>query len=29
VPSYPKYHWAYLNGQRVVVDNQHTVVAVY
>jgi Protein of unknown function (DUF1236) len=29
VPSYPKYHWAYLNGQRVVVDSHHTVVAVY
>lgn len=30
VPSYPKYRWAYLNGQRVVVDaNTHTVVAVY
>ena len=29
VPSYPKYHWAYLNGERVVVDANHTVVAVY
>jgi hypothetical protein len=29
VPSQPKYHWAYLNGQRVVVDSRHTVVAVY
>jgi len=30
VPSYPKYRWAYLNGQRVVVDaNTHAVVAVY
>jgi hypothetical protein len=30
VPSYPKYRWAYLNGQRVVIerDNSH-VVAVY
>src|SRR5690349_3024163 len=30
VPRYPKYRWAYLNGQRVVVDaNTHSVVAVY
>ncbi|MGZ6012379.1 MAG: DUF1236 domain-containing protein [Caulobacteraceae bacterium] len=29
VPSYPKYHWAYLNSQRVVVDDNHNVVAVY
>ena len=30
VPSYPKYRWAYLNGQRVVIDNDtHNVVAVY
>jgi len=30
VPSNPKYRWAYLNGQRVVVETQgHHVVAVY
>lgn len=30
VPDYPKYRWAYLNGQRVVIDNDsHKVVAVY
>src|SRR4051794_22806159 len=30
VPSYPKYRWAYLDGHRVVVDNDtHAVVAVY
>lgn len=30
VPSYPKYRWAYLNGERVVVDTDtHNVVAVY
>jgi hypothetical protein len=30
VPSYPKYRWAYLNGQRVVVDaDTRAVVAVY
>jgi len=30
VPDYPKYRWAYLNGQRVVIDNDsHEVVAVY
>jgi hypothetical protein len=30
VPSYPKYSWAYLNGDRVVIDNDnHNVVAVY
>jgi hypothetical protein len=30
VPDYPKYSWAYLNGQRVVIDNDnHKVVAVY
>lgn len=30
VPSYPKYSWAHLNGQRVVIDNDsHRVVAVY
>ncbi len=30
VPHYPKYRWAYLNGQRVVIDNDsHKVVAVY
>ena len=29
VPSYPKYHWAHLNHERVVVDDNHNVVAVY
>jgi hypothetical protein len=29
VPKYPKYHWAYLNSERVVVDDNHNVVAVY
>ncbi len=30
VPDYPKYSWARLNGERVVVDNDtHKVVAVY
>jgi hypothetical protein len=30
VPSYPKYRWAYLDGRRVVIDNDtHAVVAVY
>jgi hypothetical protein len=29
VPSYPKYHWAYLNNERVVVDDSHNVVAIY
>jgi hypothetical protein len=30
VPDYPKYSWAHLNGQRVVIDNDtHKVVAVY
>lgn len=30
VPKYPKYRWAYLNGQRVLVDTDtHTVVAIY
>jgi hypothetical protein len=30
VPNYPKYHWARLNGQRVVVETEsHKVVAVY
>jgi hypothetical protein len=29
VPKYPKYHWAYLNDERVVVDDNHNVVAVY
>ena len=29
VPRYSKYHWARLNGQRVVVDDGHKVVAVY
>ncbi len=29
VPSYPKYHWAYLNNERVVVDDNHNVVAIY
>jgi hypothetical protein len=29
VPNYPKYHWAYLNNERVVVDDNHNVVAVY
>jgi hypothetical protein len=29
VPSYPKYHWAYLNHERVVVDDNHNVVAIY
>jgi hypothetical protein len=29
-PNYPKYHWARLNGQRVVVEtDSHKVVAVY
>jgi hypothetical protein len=29
VPNYPKYHWAHLNNERVVVDDSHNVVAVY
>ena len=30
VPNYPKYRWAMLNGQRVLVDTDtHAVVAVY
>ena len=29
VPNYPKYHWAHLNNERVVVDDNHNVVAVY
>lgn len=30
VPSYPKYRWAYLDGHRVVIDNDtQNVVAVY
>lgn len=30
VPQYPKYHWAYLDGHRVVIDTDtHKVVAVY
>ncbi|HYE43038.1 MAG TPA: DUF1236 domain-containing protein [Caulobacteraceae bacterium] len=30
VPSYPKYRWAYINGQRVVIDaDTRTVVAIY
>ena len=30
VPSNPKYRWAYLNGQRVVVETEgHHVVAIY
>jgi hypothetical protein len=29
VPKYPKYHWAHLNNERVVVDDNHNVVAVY
>ncbi len=30
VPSYPKYRWAYLNGERVVIDTDtHNVVAIY
>src|SRR5436190_17857600 len=30
VPSYPKYRWAFVDGHRVVIDNDsHEVVAVY
>ncbi len=29
VQGYPKYHWARLNDERVVVDDNHTVVAIY
>ena len=29
VPDYPRYHWAYLDGRRVVVDDSHRVVEVY
>ena len=30
VPSYDRYRWAYIDGQRVVVDARtHSVVAVY
>jgi len=30
IPDYPKYHWAYLDGHRVVVDSKtNNVVEVY
>jgi hypothetical protein len=29
VQGYPKYHWARLNDERVVVDDDHNVVAIY
>jgi hypothetical protein len=29
VPRQPKYHWARLNDERVVVDDNHNVVAIY
>ena len=29
VPDHPRYHWARLNDERVVVDDRHTVVAIY
>jgi outer membrane lipoprotein SlyB len=29
VPNYPKYHWARLNDERVVVDDNNRVVAIY
>jgi hypothetical protein len=30
IPDYPKYHWAYLDGHRVVVDSEtHNVVEMY
>jgi hypothetical protein len=29
VPDNPKYHWAHLNNERVVVDDNHNVVAIY
>ena len=29
IPKYSTYRWAYLNGQRVVVDSRGYVVAVY
>jgi hypothetical protein len=30
VPEYPKFRWAYVNGQRVVIDTDtNTVVAIY
>ena len=29
VPDNPRYHWAHLNDERVVIDDNHTVVAVY
>ena len=30
IPDEPKYSWAYVNGRRVVIDNDsHTVAAVY
>jgi len=30
VPSNPKYRWAYLNGQRVVIETEgRHVVAIY
>jgi len=30
VPNYPRYHWAYLDGRRVVVDTKtNNVVEVY
>lgn len=28
-PDHPKYHWAHLEDERVVVDDHHHVVAVY
>jgi uncharacterized membrane protein len=29
VPGQPRYHWARLNDERVVVDDNHNVVAIY
>jgi hypothetical protein len=29
VDGYPRYHWAHLNDERVVVDDNHNVVAIY
>jgi hypothetical protein len=30
IPAYPRYHWAYLDGHRVVIDSEtHNVVEVY
>ena len=29
VPNQPRYHWARLNDERVVVDDNHNVVAIY